>query len=188
MSTNSTMLLQFRVELDGVKPPIWRSILMKSNSPLSTLHHTIQNSMGWMESHLHMFEKDGLVYGPKYASDPDFGPPMLSDRKHLGTLFRAGSESLKYTYDFGDDWVHTVTLEDELPNEPPLLVPECIGGERACPPEDCGGIWGYENLLEIIFDPEHDDYEDMMNWLGGYFEPEKFDVFEVNEKLRQQFL
>ena len=160
----------------------------ESNSTLSRLHKVIQVSMGWTESHLHMFEKDGLFYGPEYASDPDFGPPMLSDRKQIGTLLRSGSVKFRYIYDFGDDWIHTVTLEDELPNEPPLLVPECIGGERSCPPEDCGGIPGYENLLEIIFDPKHNDYQDTINWLGGKFEPEGFDVRGINNILADSYL
>ena len=84
-----------------------------------------------------------------------------------------------YTYDFGDNWEHTVELEEILPRDKDVEYPRCIAGERACPPEDCGGIWGYEDLLQIISDPEHEEYEAMLEWIGGEFDPEHFDAKEV---------
>lgn len=97
----------------------------------------------------------------------------------LSEYFRKPSDSAEYQYDFGDDWQHEIVLEIIQPRIPKVKYPRCIDGARACPPEDCGGVPGYESLLEIIFDPSHEEHESTMEWLGGKFDPEKFDAKKV---------
>ena len=184
MSASSAKILQLRIELEHVEPPVWRRVLIKSSSPLSTLHALVQDAMGWWDSHLHQFVKDGEVYGPDwYAEEMDFGETILSERKRLGTLFRTGARWLRYEYDFGDGWTHRVELEKELPFDAREPLPRCIGGERACPPEDCGGPFGYARLLEAISDPRHEEHEELLEWVGDAFDPERFDIAEANARL-----
>lgn len=178
--------MQLKVELRGIEPMIWRRIKLRSKSSLAVLHRAIQASMGWTESHLHKFEKDGLMYGPDYAWDPDFGPPLLSQNKQLRTLFSTPGEWLRYEYDFGDCWVHLIEFEYWLPSDMSSDRPSCVAGMRACPPEDCGGTHGYEHLLKTLRDQD-DEYQSTIEWLGGSFDPEYFNVENANERLRNSF-
>jgi len=102
-------------------------------------------------------------------------------------LLKKEKDSLIYEYDFGDSWEHKIILEKILPYDASLKVPSCIKGKRACPPEDCGGIWGYQNLVEIIKDPSHPEHEEMLEWLGGEFDPEYFDMNETNRMLGKYY-
>ncbi|MCC7106094.1 MAG: plasmid pRiA4b ORF-3 family protein, partial [Chloroflexi bacterium] len=145
-------------------------------------HDVIQEAMGWSQSHLYMFDADGEEYG---EPDPDqFGLPVRSAR---GTALRRMApepgDRFTYEYDFGDDWRHRIVVEKVLPPERGVVYPRCLAGRRACPPEDCGGIWGYEEFLEAIRDPDHEEHEAMLEWVGGAFDPEAFDLKTVNETL-----
>lgn len=179
--------MQLKIELRGIEPMIWRRLVLPSRSSLSVLHRAIQASMGWTESHLHQFDKDGLSYGPDYAWDPDFGKPLLSQNKQLKTLFTEPGEWLRYEYDFGDSWTHLIEFERWALPKSATKIPVCIGGARRCPPEDCGGIHGYKHLLAIVADPDHEEHEVMTEWIGGNYDPEDFSVAETNRRIEDRF-
>jgi hypothetical protein len=182
-------MFQLKITLEYISPPIWRRLLVRSDSNLAMLHSIIQVCMGWTNSHLHQF-----TIGKRVYSDPDFeigedfgGPPVLDERKSI-LMEIAPREKTKiiYEYDFGDSWRHLVLVEKILDKQGSEdIVAECIDGSRACAPEDCGGIGGYANLLEIIKNPRHEEYESMMDWLGGKFDPEAFDREKINKYLRK---
>ena len=178
-------IYQIKITLIGAKPPIWRTILVPGNLSLGAFHEVIQVAMGWTDSHLHQFIANNVFYG---ITDDDFEMEMEDETKYkLSQLLEKEKESFIYEYDFGDSWEHKILLEKILPFDNKLVLPVCIKGKRACPPEDCGGIWGYEELLQAIADPKHPEHEDMLEWLGGEFDPEEFDLEEINEDLTEYF-
>jgi hypothetical protein len=179
---------QLKIELDGASPPIWRRVLVPGNASLGRLHTIIQAAMGWDNSHLHHF-----VIGERAYSDPAFeldefrGVPVLGEDEALLTDVapRAG-KALFYMYDFGDSWGHRIKVEKILKPEPAIgSAVTCIDGARACLPEDCGGVWGYEDMLEALKDPKHDGHEPALEWLGENFDPEAFDLEATNKALSQ---
>ncbi len=175
---------QFKITLEGIKPPIWRRIQVPETYTFWDLHVAIQDAMGWEDYHLHEFEvvnpSTGLKENIRIPAEAS-GTEVLSERKQkIADYFSMENRTASYVYDFGDGWEHKILLEEILPREKGVKYPNCINGKRACPPEDCGGVWGYADLLEIIKDPEHEEYEEMMEWLGGSFDPEHFDVNEVS--------
>ena len=172
-------IYQFKISLKGVEKPIWRRIQVPENYTFWDLHVAIQDSMGWVDYHLHSFTLKNPVTGEKeeigIPSDDFFDEmPMLPGWKEKISKWFSTNKKAGYVYDFGDGWSHEVKLEKILPREEKVKYPRCIEGERACPPEDCGGIGGYDNLLEIISNPAHEEYEEMMEWLGGRYDPEAF--------------
>jgi hypothetical protein len=177
-------IFQLKVTLQNIKPPVWRRILVDASSTLDQVHEVIQAAFGWWNYHLHEFEIDGTRYGDPDPDD-DWGPPTVNERRiRLDTVVTAGS-TFGYLYDFGDGWSHRVTVEKDLPAETGTTVPACIGGRRACPPEDCGGPWGYEHLLEALADPTHPEHRDLTDWLGAPFDPEAFDPADFVHQLRE---
>jgi hypothetical protein len=178
-------IYQLKVTLNGSKPPIWRRLLVPGNINLGSFHIVLQIVMGWTNSHLHQFILGRTMYGiPDDEFGGDFGLEIEDENKYkLSQLLKKEKDSLKYEYDFGDGWEHKIILEKILPYESSVKVPSCIKGKRACPPEDCGGIWGYQDLIEVINDTSHPEHEEMLEWLGGDFDPEYFDVNEINEIL-----
>ncbi len=179
----SRFIYQIKITLMGSKPPIWRTVLVPCDIKLGALHGVIQMAMGWTESHLHQFIANKKFYG---VPDEDFELETEDETKYkLSQLLTKEKDSLIYEYDFGDSWEHKILLEKILPFDTEIALPVCLKGKRACPPEDCGGIWGYEELLNTISDPKHPDYEEMMEWLGGEFDPEEFDLDEINEDLAE---
>lgn len=176
-----TSIHQLKVTLRGIRPPIWRRIQVPSTINLRRLHDVIQETMGWTQSHLYAFEIDGEQYGEP-SRDDDL--PMRSAKStQLRRIAPEAGGRLLYTYDFGDDWEHLVQVEKVLPPEPGVAYPRCVAGKRACPPEDVGGIWGYQEFLEAIKDPDHEEHESMLEWVGGEFDPEAFDPRAVNVAL-----
>ena len=146
---------------------------------LDTLHHLIQVVMGWEDCHLHMFTKDGRRYSVPSPWDNDFrmpGTPRdLDERKfRINQLLRREKDWMAYMYDFGDSWEHKVTLQKILPHDPDVRLPACIGGRRRCPPEDCGGVWGYYEMLDSLKDPNAPNHEEMKEWIGERFDPDVF--------------
>ena len=178
-------IYQLKVTLNGLKPPVWRRVLVPSNISLSKLHLVLQISMGWTNSHLHQFILNGVFYGIK---DDDFGFDMEiedEEKYKLSQLLKSEKDALVYEYDFGDGWEHKVLLEKILPFDKSNQSPLCIKGKRACPPEDCGGVWGYQELLETLSNPDDSEYESMLEWLGGDFDPEAIDIEEINKMLAE---
>jgi hypothetical protein len=179
-----TAIYQIKVTLEDSKPPIWRRLLVRSDSTLADLHRIIQAAFGWWDYHLHQFIIDEIYFG---VPDPDYeGFLEMYDERKMRLHQITGREGYKfrYEYDFGDSWLHQVLVEKILPPEPGQEVPLCIKGRRACPPEDVGGIWGYYHFLEAIGDPEHEEHGEYLEWVGGEFDPEAFNLEEVNQALR----
>ena len=176
------MIYRLRITLEGIAPAIWRSVLVPASSSLRRLHNVIQASMGWTNSHLHRFESDGRRLG---RPDPD-GLMYLEDdaRWRVREFLTAPGDKLAYEYDFGDSWRHTVLLEAvQDPGQGASRAARCIAGARACPPEDCGGIPGYQGFLEAVLDPFHAEHREMLEWVGGGFDPEAFDVGEADRRV-----
>lgn len=171
-------IYQLKITLKAVRPPIWRRVLVPSNVTLARLHRIIQNVMGWWNYHLYAFTIDGEEYS-EGEGDVGFGFLKATGRR-LFELDLQPRRRFTYQYDFGDDWQHEILVERVLRSEPSEHYPVCVGGARACPPEDCGGPWGYVELLEILADPAHEEYEERSEWLGRPFDPERFDVETAN--------
>ena len=182
-SAPSQTVYQLKITLKGAKPPIWRRVQLLNTANLETLHHIIQIAMGWTESHMHQFTVNGIDYGQPMPEYDDF---EVSDetKAKLSQLVAAEKSKFLYTYDMGDSWDHEILVEKILPREPSKPYPTCITGKRACPPEDCGGVWGYAEFLATIQDPSHPNHKEMLEWIGGDFDPEEFDLEEVNQQLK----
>lgn len=180
-------VFQFKITLNDIKPRIWRRIQVPETYNFQQLHNAIQDVMGWLDYHMHEFTiidpKTGFevhIGMPEDSDMQDFGYPVLEEKKQkiAGYFNRLNSKAL-YTYDFGDDWKHTIKFEKSLPVDINLKYPVCLAGQRACPPEDCGGSWGYEEMLETLSDEDSEDFEDMKEWVGEDFDPEYFSVDDV---------
>ena len=176
---------QLRIALRRTKPPIWRRVLVPPSMHLDTLHHLIQVVMGWEDCHLHMFRKGDQRYSRPGPWDNDWRESAtsrhLDERTHrINHLLKREKDWITYLYDFGDRWEHKVTLQKILPYDPAVRLPACISGRRRCPPEDCGGVWGYYEMLDSLEDPRARDHEHMKEWIGGHFDPEVFSAQAVD--------
>lgn len=179
---------QFKITLKEIEPPIWRRIQTK-NCTLDKLHEHIQTAMGWTNSHLHQFEINGVRHGDPeliYEGWEDEGPPVDSRWLRISKIVPADSKrfSFDYEYDFGDGWEHEILFEGCLRAEKGVRYPLCVEGERACPPEDVGGIGGYEEYLEAMAGPKHERHEEFMEWRGP-FDPEAFDAKAATKEMRK---
>jgi hypothetical protein len=179
---NGNLVYQFKITLKGVQPPIWRRIQVPASYSFWDLHVALQDSMGWLDYHLHAFR----ILDPKTGEVVEVGIPnedLFEDDQPclpgwevpISAYFQAPGNRAEYEYDFGDSWEHEVVLEEIVERLPRSKYPKCIAGARACPPEDCGGIWGYQELVETIRDPSHEEYESTLEWLGGHYDSEAFD-------------
>ena len=183
---------QLRVVLKGTKPPIWRRFLVSPSMRLSRLHDALQVVMGWDDCHLHMFVKGGqrfMLPNPWMDDMSLYGRPrFLDERKYrVDRLLTREKDWIEYQYDFGDSWYHRITLQKILPRDPAVRLPVCISGKRRCPPEDCGGIWRFYETLAILADPDHEEHDQIAEWMDPDFDPEAFGVEDVNEMLRGMF-
>jgi len=170
--------LRLKITLEGSEPAIWRRVEVNDNLTFFQLHRVIQQAMGWEDYHLHEFEVARQRVGTRSAEDVMFmeRDEMIPERStRLGQLLE-GRRKFRYWYDFGDDWWHTIAIEKRLPADREAPPAQLVGGENACPPEDCGGIWGYADLLDALADPNHEGHEDATDWLGEDFAPGAFDL------------
>ena len=176
-------IFQFKIALYDTSPPIWRRIQVPGSYSFWDLHVAIQDAMGWEDCHLHEFEIIAHPSGDLVCigfPDEDFGRVVLAGWKNrIAKHLSLDNPNFSYKYDFGDDWEHIMQLENVSPREEAVDYPRCIEGDRACPPEDCGGVGGYYNLVEAMKDPESEQYEEMIEWLGEEYDPEVFDPNEV---------
>jgi hypothetical protein len=177
-------IYQIKVTLNDSKPPIWRRILVADTTTLLQLHDILQIVMGWADYHLHMFTINGQIYGNPEDDEMGFMKTKNESRFKLNQL--VGREGLKfrYEYDFGDGWLHDLLVEKILPAEKGAYYPICVTGKRACPPEDSGGVGGDEEILEARANPKHPQHREYKEWIGENFDPEHFDLDEVNKVLR----
>lgn len=181
------IIFQIKVTLDNYEPPIWRKLLVSGDTNLAQLHHIIQGAMGWTNSHLHMFIVGKVRFSIAY-DDVHLIELVAIDSQHVALqniVLRPGFDFI-YEYDFGDSWKHTVLVEEILPPDSKQKLPVCIDGERACPPEDIGGVWGYGTFLETIADSKHPEHQELKEWYGDSFDPEAFDLDLANTRLSQK--
>lgn len=170
---------QFKITLCGIEPPIWRRIQIRAEKSFWALHVAIQDAMGWRDYHLHQFRCDDPAGGdPLEVGIPDFedpGCPIFPGwLLKIRDIFHQSGESAVYEYDFGDGWVHDVVLEAIEDAVPRKKYPVCFDGARACPPENCGGSWGYREFVKALSDPSHERHEELREWYGRDFDPETF--------------
>ena len=176
-------ILTLKVTLEESNPPIWRRLQIPDCATLGDLHYALQIVMGWSNSHLHEFHIGRKSFAAILPDDYDQEPTNDEDEFELRAVLKRKGPKLEYIYDFGDYWVHQVVVEEISEPQPSVRYPVCTGGERSCPPEDCGGISGYYNMLMILEDPEHEEYETYREWLPENFDPSDFDVAQVKEEL-----
>ena len=169
---------QFKITLLGVNPPIWRRIQIK-DCTLDKLHEYIQTAMGWTNSHLHHFKFGKQLYGDPDMLQDNFEELEYKDStttKISRILARKGKRfSFGYEYDFGDCWEHEVLFEGVVQPDSKVKYPICLEGARACPPDDCGGVYGYADLLDVIGKKKHKRHKELLEWIGGQFDSEAFD-------------
>ena len=178
---SNDQVYQLFIQLAGIEPPIWRRIVVPGQVTLAHFHRILQVVMGWENYHLHQFIVGATYYG---EPDPEYGDNMKDDRRtRLRGIARKEGDSFVYEYDFGDSWQHVITVENIEPWTPESMAPRCLDGARACPPEDCGGIGGYEHLIEALHNPRHPDHKEMRAWVGKHFDPELFSLQAANSAI-----
>ena len=189
MKNEFNQIYQFKITLEGVRPPIWRRIQVPETYSFRDLHIAIQDAMGWGDYHLYEFhvddvcieaDEEGFCVDAMWKAFRPESRTASAGKTRLSEFIKKEKQKFRYLYDLGDNWKHKVELEKILPRKKDIDYPICITGKRACPPDDCGGVWGYENFLEIIDDPNHSEHEEMLEWIGGDFDPEYFDVKEIH--------
>jgi hypothetical protein len=178
-TTPADAVYQLRITLEDIHPPIWRRVQTRDCS-LATLNRIIQHAMGWWNCHLHTFDVGGQCYS---VPSPEW---EVKDERgvRLSRLVAQGVDKLLYTYDMGENWRHTIQVEKTLPSEPGARYPICLGGERACPPEDCGGVGGYADLLAALRNRRHKRHRFYLDWLNRPFDPEAFDLQTTTTSLQ----
>jgi len=170
---------RLKITLRDVRPSVWRRIETFADTTLEKLHLVIQAAMGWEDAHLHSFVVGRSQFGPR-----DSGCPLDERGVRLDSI--AGlKERFEYDYDFGDGWSHGIVVESIGAPEKGVSYPRFIGGRNACPPEDVGGPYGYEELLEAIADPDHQRHDELKEWIGGAFDPASFEVARIEAAFRR---
>jgi pRiA4b ORF-3-like protein len=178
-------IYQLKITIKNIRPPVWRRVRVPGNVTFLRLHDIIQDAFGWTDSHLHEFIVDEVHYGnpEDYEEYLDDFRSSNEERSILQRVVRRAGKRFAYVYDFGDDWRHEILVEKVEAAGPADRKPICVGGRRKCPPEDCGGPWGFAELLNAIRDPEHDRHEELLEWVGGEFDPAEFSVEDANKAL-----
>jgi len=175
-------IYQLKILLKESKPLIWRRCLVPGNFTLEKLHKVIQIVMGWGNAHLHEFRVGDVSYS---EPDADLGEHVKDQKKvTLSEIAPKDRTQFTYLYDFGDSWSHEIIIEKIIPWQKKIQYPHCIDGERACPPEDCGGIWGYKDLLRALKNPKTQEQKELVEWVGD-FNPLLFDVNDINTELKK---
>ncbi len=171
---------RLKIQLRGVKPAVWRRLEIASDTKLPIVSRALIEAMGWTDTHLHAFRVGRETYG---VPDHEFPNNDRDERRFtLAQLAPSSGERFTFDYDFGDGWEHDVVIEAIDAPVAHMIYPRCVAGKRACPPEDCGGPMGYANFLEALADPGHDEHKALFEWAGP-FDPEAFDIRQVNERL-----
>jgi len=184
--SNSQTIYQIKITLKGSRPPIWRRFLVASDITLGRLHRFLQPLMGWWDGHLHQF-RIGNTYYADLNPEEDlecFDDASDENKVRLNEVLKKEKQKLIYEYDFGDGWEHELVLEKILPAQEGMRHPVCLDGKRRCPPEDCGGIGGYENMLAGLKNPDHPEHDEWREWAPEGFDPEEFDLDEINASFR----
>jgi hypothetical protein len=180
-----TPLNQLKITLRHSKPPIWRRVVVRADMTLDRLHRVIQTTMGWTDSHLHQYRVGRTCYGIPDREFDDLGEMLNEKQYSVADLAPKAKQKFIYEYDFGDSWEHEVLVEKVLPPDASCKHPVCLAGANACPPEDCGGIHGYHELLAALADPEHEQHEGMKEWVGGQWDASRFNLEATNARLKR---
>jgi hypothetical protein len=181
--TAKTKIFELDIVLEEVQPLVRRRVQVPGEVDLAVLHEVVQSAMGWTNSHLHEFDIGGRRYG---MTDPDWDDQDSVDEAK-STLFRLvrQGDRFTYVYDFGDSWNHQIIGAEILSPEPGVRYPRCVSGQGACPPEDVGGPWGYEEFQAVLADPSHPEHAERLDWLGCLFDPHRFDLDEADRALQR---
>lgn len=181
------MIYQFKIQLENVKqPPVWRKVTVPDSFNFDQFHQVIQSAFGWFDFHLFMFSPSGYGSSPMITNNEEYEEEsIMADKVKLSKIFTKEGDKFVYIYDFGDDWKHKIILEKILPGK--SKIADCLDGKGACPPEDCGGPWGYENLKLIMADKTHEEYAEMAEWLG-LEEDEEWDVNDFDLEFAQEMV
>ncbi|HPZ29469.1 MAG TPA: plasmid pRiA4b ORF-3 family protein [Defluviitoga sp.] len=192
------MTFQFKIQLQNVsKPTVWRRVLVPSEITFDDFHYIIQDAFGWESEHLYSFSPSGYGSSPLIEiniedDENDFfsflsrntTQSLDAEKTKLSSIFKKEGQTYVYIYDFGDDWVHKITLEkiNETDN---TLSATLLDGKGACPPEDCGGPWGYEELKEIMADKSNPNRAEILEWLDlepdEEWDPQEYNVAEESK-------
>jgi hypothetical protein len=179
-------ILTFHIKLVGTEPLVTRTFEVSSEMTKYELHHTIQVVMGWKNYHLYQFEVGDTVIADRRLWDEDeMGPITDVKEVSVGEVFTKVGTTAVYEYDFGDGWMHHLELVDLSIHPTQEVLPLVVSGENACPPEDCGGIHGYKDLIDILKDPNHPEHREYKVWAGKNFNPSKFSVDACNAELKK---
>jgi hypothetical protein len=183
---------QFKIQIKDLQnPPVWRRVLVPADITFDEFHEIIQIVFGWENSHLYQFSKKGYASQPLYKVPDEYDDDTVEDSTEtiITEVFTTPKQTFTYIYDFGDDWKHHIVLEKIADTE--NTIPLCLAGEGACPPEDCGGIPGYYNLIEILSDPKNPQHKEMKSWLGlgknEQWDVNAFDITAINEVLEESY-
>lgn len=173
-----------RMELQGIEPLIWRRVALRTGMSLTDVHRVIQGAMGWLDSHLWEFEADGRRYAMRLPSEPEWNERYQdAERMTLGTLVDRGVRRMSYVYDMGDSWEHSIIVEKSTAPLPNVRYPQFLGGERRCPPEDCGGMPGYYEFLKNLTSKRKDKRAHALVWYGGAYDPDDIDAQRIVKAL-----
>lgn len=187
-ATTPGQVFQFKINLLKSQPPIWRRIQVQ-DCTLDQLHEYIQTAMGWENSHLHHFRINEQLFGNPDLIQEDFEDMDYEDSTTIrlsDILPRSGEQfRFQYEYDFGDAWNHEILFEGCPEAEKGRKYPVCLEGKRACPPEDCGGSWGYPDFLDAIQNPDNQRHEELLEWIGGEFDPDEFNPAKATKAMRK---
>jgi hypothetical protein len=180
-ASHDSRIWRLHVSIDGIDPPVWRRLEVSGNVTLRQLHYILQHALGWSDAHLHRFQVADQSWG---EPDPEGWLDFHDDQTtRLSDIADTEDAGVLYHYDFGDSWKHSIVVERIFTVANPLPYPRLLDGERACPPEDCGGVWGYQELLGVLDDPAHDQHVELLEWLGDDFDPESFDAAAADQRL-----
>jgi hypothetical protein len=181
-SSGEDFIFTFKITLLGTAPPVWRRVKVLDCINLRNFHYIVQCVMGWDNSHLHQYFCGKERYG---APSADNAPRLVRDETQfvLADIFKRTGMKVRYEYDFGDSWLHEIILEKSVPATADHTHPICLGGQRNCPPEDIGGIWGYTELLESVSNPSHPRRSEFEEWLEEIYDPDRFELSEINSVL-----
>jgi len=180
---HSDCIYQLKIVLKDSKPPIWRRLLVRGQTDLGTLHAILQTAMGWTDSHMHLFEIGDVTYGSS-VEDQTLDDSECEDDYSLAQVAPKEKAKFTYEYDMGDGWLHTITVEKILSGDADKKLPILVAGAGECPPEDIGGLWGYYAMLDIIADPKHPEYDEMIERIPEDFDPDAFDLDGINKLLK----
>lgn len=180
-------IIQLTVSLHQSAPLIWRSIVLDKATSFFELHHIIQIAMGWKNYHLFEFNLDGYRIGMIEENEEGYDSNQLLDatKTLLADVLSLEKDNFQYTYDFGDGWLHDIEVQQLSEKQEDGIYPKCTNGQMNCPPEDCGGMPGFYDLLKILANKKHPEYRESKIWVGKKYDPELFEPVKVNKQLKQ---